>query len=139
MKLEDLFNRSNLKILEAATGEVFTVNTLQTYFFDKKESKSLIFAYLDNSIESLSFLISSFCSQHSVALFSNDLSIDLKTRLERSYSPQYIFDSKRETIPNYNYTSANYFELVETYNLEIDINIKVLLSTSGTTGSPSIS
>lgn len=138
MKFENLFLSSTLKILDAGTGEIFAVDTLKKDYFDKTDGKSLIFAYLDNSIESLSFLISSLCSEHTVALFSNELSTGLKNGLEQSYTPYYIFDAKREDIPNYSYTSASCFKRLEPFKLDIDKNIKLLLSTSGTTGSPKL-
>ena len=139
MKFEDLFNSSTLKILDVGNGETFTVDTLKKDYFNQVEDKSLIFAYLDNSIESLSFLINSLCSKHAVALFSNDLSVSLKNRLENSYDPQYIFDVKRDEILNYGKTSNNgCFARLAPFKLNINQNIKLLLSTSGTTGSPKL-
>ena len=139
MEFEDIFKSSTLRILDAGTGEKFTVDTLKKDYFDQVEDKSLIFAYLDNSIDSLSFLINSLCSKHAVALFSNDLSVSLKNGLEQTYTPQYIFDVKREEIRNYCKTSNNgCFTLATPIKLHINKNIKVLLSTSGTTGSPKL-
>ena len=129
-----LFNNS-LRLLDEATGKCYAYQDLPNLSWPTKE-KSLVFCYLNNSIESVSFLIKAFESQHVLVLLSSALSENLKSALESNYTPNYIYDPLRLTICGYNFDSTSlHVRNVYSYH-NLHANLRVLLSTSGTTGSP---
>lgn len=138
MTLKDLFHNDNFKVLDAASGSLYSIKEINTDYWKTDDSQSLVFAYLDNTIQSVTFLINVLCSNHTVALLSNDLIEDFKEDLEDLYTPKYIFDSTRGSILNYISLESHLYKLKGPDQLHIDKRIKVLLSTSGSTGSPKL-
>lgn len=107
------------------------------------KEKNLVFLYLESDLISVACYLTILNSPHTIALLSSSLETTLKRRLENEYNPYIIFDQTRENIDNF--TSANIKnEILETHfhfnihneGLKIHDNCKILLSTSGTTGSP---
>jgi long-chain acyl-CoA synthetase len=103
-------------------------------------NKSLVFLYIDNSISSIKQFWSFFKSNHCISLLSPMLADNLKQELESSYQPYFIYDPTRIAIDLYSVKridNLNIFEFKGDHiNYTIDSRIKLLLSTSGTTGSP---
>ncbi len=103
-------------------------------------SKTLAFLYTDNSLQSISVLLGFLKSDHVVALLSPRLNAAFKHNLESLYTPGIIYDKSREQIPLYTQTVINdqvsLFQRIKREVYEIHPSVKVLLSTSGTTGSP---
>ncbi len=115
-------------------GQEFGLRDLDSCSFaaDKKE---LIFLYLDNSIESVSIFFSALKSPHALVMLSLDLAENFKIELEKNYSPSFICDKKRTQINGYS-KNDSFFERENKKTTSIHPSIKILLSTSGTTGSP---
>lgn len=129
---------SSLEFIDAENGKVFLLNELSKLNFDS-ESKALVFAYLDNTIESISIFWSLMRSDHCIALLSPSISIHFKEELEYLYKPKFVYDKTREELTAYNRIVEKgiyYFKAKTTIENKIDSHIKLLLSTSGTTGSP---
>lgn len=102
--------------------------------------KKLAFLYIDNSIRSVSIFMSFFCSNHVIALLSPRLNHDFKLKLESIYNPFFIYDPHRKFISGYHLQNISagislHKNSVKS-NYEINPSIKLLLNTSGTTGSP---
>jgi acyl-CoA synthetase (AMP-forming)/AMP-acid ligase II len=139
---EAALNNTHLKYIDAFDGGKKI--TLQQIKQKKTTSlndsdKSLAFLYVDNSIESISVFWFLMQSKHCLALLSNNLSAKFKNALEDKYNPKFIYDNQRSQIPHYHKSNIGSIELMISDDPEdylIDENIKVLLSTSGTTGSP---
>ncbi|MCX6290205.1 MAG: AMP-binding protein [Bacteroidetes bacterium] len=102
--------------------------------------KKLAFLYLDNSVSSIAAFWNFFNSNHACALLSSSMKQEFKDSLETLYQPHFIYDIKRESVDGYTMEKIN-------SSLEIFISrissgysvhdeLKILLSTSGTTGSP---
>ena len=137
MTIIDLFSKG--KLLDAKTGEVYLLKEIKRNTWDNKEQKSLIMAFIDNSIESVSFLVNGITSQHAIALFSCDLPDRLKDELLSTYNPNYVYDIKRNIITGYKELEGKVFKASRRIpRININKNIKVLLSTSGSTGSPKL-
>lgn len=101
--------------------------------------RSLVFAYLDNSVDAVAVFWSLMRSSHCFALLSPDLGIRFKEDLERLYKPAYIIDRKRQRIEGYSeFTSAGMscFSAHAAQAHSMHKDVKLLISTSGTTGSP---
>lgn len=134
----------NLSIIDAKTSSIYCFDdillTLDDVFI---QGKNLVFLYLDSSINSLVNYATFFNSNSTLVLLSNNIENSLKENLENEYQPFAIFDENRNAIKDYalKNLSNKYFET--TFYLNelnkggiINKNCKVLLSTSGTTGSP---
>jgi acyl-CoA synthetase (AMP-forming)/AMP-acid ligase II len=140
MNISDLIsNNTNLRFIDADSGSVYVYKDLYTSYFERDDKKKLAFLYLDNSILSVSALLSLLKSRHCIALLSPQLHNDFKTSLETLYQPDIIFDSARIEINNYRKAdSLNFSCFLADFvtNAFIAPELKLLLSTSGTTGSP---
>lgn len=102
-------------------------------------NKSLAFLYVDNSIESISVFWYLMQSKHCFALLSDNLSSKLKKNLEEKYRPKFIYDKHRSQVEGYQNKNIGLIEVMvskKPRDYLIHNNVKVLLSTSGTTGSP---
>jgi long-chain acyl-CoA synthetase len=129
---------NNLLYIDLATRKSYGIEDLPQLVL-KHHKKSVVFAYLDNSIKSIGIFWAVMKSQHTLALLPPNMSIDLKEQLEKIYNPNFIFDFTREEIPYYDLEKENnirFFKRTYPYDYEINSKIKLLLSTSGSTGSP---
>jgi long-chain acyl-CoA synthetase len=125
----------NFRLIDEATGKSYTYKDLPHVSWPIRE-RTLIFCYLNNSIESLSFLIKAFESQHVLVLLSATLTKNFKAILESTYTPNYIYDASRSTLSGYKLYRASLHVKIIASNHVLHEKLKVLLSTSGTTGSP---
>lgn len=103
------------------------------------DKKQLCFMYLDNSFNAVSALYSGFRSPHCLALLAPGLNVEFKNSLEALYQPAYIFDAGRTAIEGYELISNEVYPFFKK-NIPTDhfihADLKLLISTSGTTGSP---
>ena len=140
--LDSALANNNLKYIDA-TGEhndilLEEIITENTTILDQSE-KSLTFLYVDNSINSISIFWLFMQSKHCIALLSDSMAPKFKIALEKKYKPKYIFDKERNDISGYKNRKIGPYDIKELknpINYLIDEKIKILLSTSGTTGSP---
>lgn len=139
-----LLSNPALQFKDAETGASATAAEMLIDTISGKEesSKQLVFLYLSNSLVSLKVYFSFLTTQHALVLLNPALHGDMKNELERVYQPAYIYDAS-DTERNDNYqvvqvsTEVTCWKRVsDTVSLTIHPSIKVLLSTSGTTGSP---
>ncbi len=141
--LFDYLNKTanpDLLFIDADTKESIRWNKLIVPFpFIEDAEKKLVFLYLDNSLVSVKILLSFVKSKHLLCLLGNGLQEDLKKQLESIYLPDYIFDNARNAIPGSTIVyEQNTFKLFYTKKSvrPLHEDLKILLSTSGTTGSP---
>jgi len=100
-------------------------------------NKRLAFLYLDNSIVSIRLFLSFLKSPHALVLLSPALSESMKKELELHYDPYYVYDFSRDAITGFeSYKTDGLWENTGSPTNIIHPKIKILLSTSGTTGSP---
>lgn len=126
----------SLRYLDAVTGDSYTLPDLMKDVWDITERPALAFLYLDNSIASVKMLLQCLNSRLTLALLSPKLHLDYKQRLEEVYAPYYIYDVTRTDIPGWDLQDNMLFCNSKGIRNVIHPDIKVLLSTSGTTGSP---
>ncbi|OOV17734.1 AMP-binding protein [Flavobacterium sp. LM4] len=100
----------------------------------------LAFLYLDNQIQSVELLLNFIRSDFTIALLSPSLNVIHKEYLEKHYNPYYIYDATRIKIDAYSAKAlgATHTCFVQDKAVKTVVNpsIKLLLSTSGSTGSP---
>jgi acyl-CoA synthetase (AMP-forming)/AMP-acid ligase II len=136
MSLYGLIARNErLRYLDAVTGESYALRDLNNDV-DITDKQALAFLYLDNSVASIKVLLNCLDSKLTLALLSPKLHIDYKQRLEQAYAPYYIYDTTRGEIPDFDLQDNILFRNKKGIRDVIHPDIKLLLSTSGTTGSP---
>ncbi len=106
------------------------------------QKKGLIFLFTTNNIESVVTYVSSLKSGNAVLLLDEKLNDEIRNDLINNYKPDIIISSNK-TIPehysfSFNYESLNFLKRSETIQRNIFPELCVLLSTSGTTGSPKL-
>lgn len=102
--------------------------------------KKLAFLYLDNSLDSINIFWNLIKSRHAAALLSPELNTKFKSNLESLFNPDFIYDTARSQIDGYSLSGPSnklaYFINNKPKDKEIHESLKIMLSTSGTTGSP---
>jgi acyl-coenzyme A synthetase/AMP-(fatty) acid ligase len=141
--LENIIANKSLLFTEASTGKTIPVGTLYRSLGLNPVEKGLLFLYNDNQLPGIEVLLNFYGTAHSIALLGQKLHTDFKDRLEAEYRPKYIFDPQRNEIPGYSlkeFSETIRIFMKDDYKHEISINpeIKILLSTSGTTGNPKL-
>lgn len=141
--LDKITQNTSLKIIDAKTSENYTLkNILYDVSLIEKSDKQLVFLYCKNQVYSIGMYFSLLKANFAVALLNEELDSGLKTALEENYQPQIIVDTTRDVVNSYKKneakSSVNSLEIfvAENNKLQINNNIKLMLSTSGTTGSP---
>jgi long-chain acyl-CoA synthetase len=139
MKLTETVRQNiSLRFIDDQNGNEFTFDQLPQLSF-QADSKKLVFLYLDNSLNSISVFWSLIGTKHCAALLSPTLNSHFKDELETLYQPAFIYDPTRAEIKGYGVSEENgllFFTSEKQSWVEIYPDIKLLLSTSGTTGSP---
>jgi long-chain acyl-CoA synthetase len=136
---EQALLNSNLLFIDDQSGNIFSLKELSALNFSENNKKELVFAYIDNSIESISVFWSFMRGNYCIALLSPGINQHFKGELEKLYRPTIIYDKTRNEILNYEMKSSNdikYFKSNEDFDIYVHPKIKILISTSGTTGSP---
>lgn len=144
MLLDIISINDNLTFIDAKTKQRFKLSDL---LFDLDSiiiaKGSLTFLYVNNNVHQVGLYFSFLKSDSTIALLNGAISNELKQQLEDKYKPNYIYDSKRENINQYNnrliISKAVEISLfIDNRNTHHNIHpkVKLLLSTSGTTGSP---
>lgn len=141
MNLIELIKQNkSLTFIDAESGKNISVEHLLVSDIKLNPEKKLTFLYIDNSSNSISVLLNFLNSNHALALLSPQLNLTFKLELERIYSPYYIYDNTRTSIKGFFtrklFGDIDVFENTRDLKYPISGQLKVLLSTSGTTGSP---
>ena len=148
-EVEDLFHlitaNANLRFIDAQSGSRYSLENIYIPMDQGiAEEQTLVFLYLNTSLKSLSTYISFLKTGHALALLSDSIEPRLKASLESEYKPAIIYDENREAVSGYSIKKYNNaaFEVLffsnDKYKTKVDPEIKILLSTSGTTGSPKL-
>ena len=140
-KLIELIKKNKaLNFIDAETEENWFINQYEPVLWLNNQPKQLAFLYVDNSLVSVKALFQFLDSPHVVVLLNPKLHISFKIELEAKYRPNFIFDSERIQINDFEVHTfiegQSIFSRVKKYEQDIDVDLKVLLTTSGTTGSP---
>ena len=146
MIFDEIQLNKSLVLVDADTEKRYKVKEI---LFDlsliENKEKQLVFLYSNkrNKISTIGVYFSFLKSNFTIALLDEGLDEELKNKLEKDYYPNIIIDDKRSNIRDFSkmFVKSEYFK-IELYiykkesNIILNKNIKLLLSTSGTTGSP---
>lgn len=140
MSLYDLIQKNrDLFFIDTQTGHAVSIQSFhQSLPVDDRQG--LVFIYSDNGIGSVEVLLNFLNSRFTVVLLSAQLHPSFKQNLEELYTPYYLYDPGRPAVYGYNTIAASatikLLKRKDPPHYLIHSNIKMLLSTSGTTGSP---
>ena len=140
MELYDLILKNeHLRFVDAESGTEKTLRDIDGSL-QLDDKRSLVFIYNDNRLDSVEVFLNFYRSNHAVALLGRQLHESFKQALEARYRPYYIFDPSRQVVSGYDAVNAggdiHLFRRQDPTFPIIDPSIKLLLSTSGSTGSP---
>lgn len=134
-------------LIEAETEKEITYSNLDKLTDEiaeklLSEKKQLIFLFTSNSILSIAAYIASLKSTNAVLLLDKKLNEEIVNDLIATYYPSIIIDKENIHSDGYERKAINilnncYFRKDKT-EYDIHPSLKVLLSTSGTTGSPKL-
>ncbi|MFV0248363.1 MAG: AMP-binding protein [Tenacibaculum sp.] len=140
MKLYDLiYKNKNLRFLNIST-EKYTYATQFHKSLKINNFNGLVFIYSNNQIDSIEVFLNFLESDFAISLLNRELHVEFKCSLEQIYQPYYIYDPLRIKIKGYKMCfvseSIVLHKKEEECTYSINKKIKLLLSTSGTTGTP---
>lgn len=138
--LKDLVREASLcQIIDAQTDNSYALrDVLINDLFPATESPKLVFLYLNQSFASLQILLSAYTVSHILVLLSDSTPTSLKQGLEAIYQPQFIYDTAREKISDFTRSDDIFVSAKPQLVSNFHPNTRLLLSTSGTTGSPKL-
>lgn len=137
----------NTAIIDTAKNELLSYRRLEIESDIIKQKlnshrKSLAFLFTTNNSESVLTYVALLKSGNAVLLLDEKLNEEIRNGLIENYRPDYIISSN-ESIPehysfSFKYESLNFLITTENNSINIFSELAVLLSTSGTTGSPKL-
>lgn len=134
---EYIHQNQRLTFIDAANGNTYSpVDFHDT--LDLHLPKTLAFLYVDNRIGSVAAFINFLRSSHVLVLLNHHLHDTLKLQLETNYQPGYIYDPGRKSVKGYQMQKENLYVRSVQVNHLLHPDLKYLLSTSGSTGSPKL-
>lgn len=98
--------------------------------------RSLAFLFLHNDVDSLVAYLACQQAGHVTALLPGDMAAALREQLLATYQPEIVFEKKSQPAPGYKPLTGLYSVRNEAGTGELAPELAVLLSTSGSTGSP---
>lgn len=133
---------SSLGFVDVLTGERAEFSDLIDRYSDlQTEEKRLAFLYQDNSLDSVAAILGLLHAGFTLVLLGSKLSLDRKQFLEGQYRPFLIQDPERASVVGYvplkRNTRYDLFALQgKPPAYSVHPNVDLLLTTSGSTGSP---
>ncbi len=137
----------NIVLVDTTSNKSITYNELdkESQILAEKLNlsvKGLIFLFTTNNTESVITYIASLKSGNAVLLLDEKLNDEIRNGLIKNYNPDYIISSNKIVPEQYslsfNYKSLNFLKRTNNNSIIIFSDLAVLLSTSGTTGSPKL-
>ena len=147
-QLENI-NPNNISLIDDDTEEAISYGTLKekcdrlSNVFIQSQKK-LIFLFCDNSINCITAYLAALRAKQAILLLNPKMDKDLRYRLINIYKPEIIIsiESFEKVLSEYKLLSLQdklyFYQRNESENSLIHPELAVLLSTSGTTGSPKL-
>lgn len=141
--LENVIDNKSLLFTDASSGTTIPAGALCRSLGLDPSEQGLIFLYNDNQLPGIEVLLNFYGTAHAIAVLGQKLHPEFKEHLEAEYRPKYIFDPSRDEV--WGYSLKEFSETIKIFAKEdqtpeasIHPDIKILLSTSGTTGVPKL-
>ncbi len=128
-------------LYEATSGQWWTYADLRNAVdgwrvFLTSQSKSLVFNFCRNDIRSIAVYLASIETGHAVALLDDGLPAESKANLIDLYRPEFVSTSEGVPCAGYEQVRETLWRATYTATLPPHPDLALLLSTSGSTGSP---
>ena len=129
-----------LALIDAASGEEWTYRRLREEVERKSRAlaapPALIFQFCENTSEAVAWYLAALEAGHAIALLAGKLDEELRTRIVSRFRPEFIL-AGFDPGPEYEAVRTGLWRLVEPCaQAPIRAGLALLLSTSGTTGTP---
>lgn len=138
--LYDLIKKNRHVRYLDVSGRQYTTEELTVQALPLPTERGLAFLYLDNSVDAVRVLLSFLKENWTLALLSPKLDVAFKEQLEALYSPTVIYDhtcNAKAGFKKYEWQNGTYlFINSKPKHYPLHPQLKILLSTSGSTGSP---
>ena len=144
--LKKIYN--NPAIIESESGKVITYKELNNDINDllnciESDSKRLAFIYCENNYKTIVSYLALLRIGHAAVMINSELNTELKQSLIDTYHPEFIFTGNLENIEGYGILAeikgiVIYERKTPLYAPKIYKELALLLSTSGSTGSPKL-
>lgn len=138
--IDDASRSGRIAVVDAVTNRPWTfgelVEAVTRCQAELPAVKQLIFVFCRNQMESLVWFLAAFNSGHAVALLDEALNPDLKANLIAQYQPELIASNGSPTAGHQRVSEQNLWRRIEPSAGSLHPDLGLLLSTSGTTGSP---
>lgn len=138
---------NNIALVDTSINQVYSYNELNTQVKKVVEkltlqTKGLIFLFTTNNAESVITYLASLQSGNAVLLLDEKLNEEIRNDLIDNYKPAFIVSSKaldsEDYTDSFDYQSLKFFKRKKLDERIVYPELAVLLSTSGTTGSPKL-
>lgn len=139
--------QSQISLIDTSTGKSFTYSELETNTDRIAEvirngNKGIVFLFTANSCNCISAYLGILKSGNAVLLLDEKLNDEIRNDLIITYKPEFVLTSNEKPPENYslyfNQDSLLFYKRNESSTDKIFPDLAVLLSTSGTTGSPKL-
>ncbi len=138
---------NNIALVDTSNNKTFSYSEIESEVESlalkiNLDKKGLIFLFTTNNSESIITYIASIKSGNAVLLLDEKLNDEIRESLIENYKPDFIITSNNlesdEYTHSFDYHSLKYFKRKKAAEINIYPELAVLLSTSGTTGSPKL-
>ena len=142
--IQRVSQNKHFKIIDAGNGKEYLWADVANAASLPDLQGQLAFLYLDNNANALLAFFHFYAAGAALVLLPKNLQQERKKALEHTYNPTIIFDATRLEIENKHFETSGQISWLKSpitnsqFNTSIDSKIKILLSTSGTTGSPKL-
>jgi len=139
--------QNQISLIDTSTGKSSSYSELETNASRiaaavKNGNKGIVFLFTTNSCNCITAYLGILKSGNAVLLLDEKLNYELRNDLIKKYNPEFVITSN-ETAPdrytlNFKFDSLHFFRNKDFIPDKIFPDLAVLLSTSGTTGSPKL-
>jgi long-chain acyl-CoA synthetase len=138
---------NNIALIDTTNNKSYTYGGLNSAAENAAENlnlsnKGLIFLFTQNNYNSVVLYLAALKSGNAVLLLDEKLNDEIRINLINKYSPEFLITSSSIKPINYNLKSnildLNIYKINDLSQSKIFPDLAVLLSTSGTTGSPKL-
>src|SRR5436190_2860068 len=142
LSIDDPARQKQLALIDAVTGVAWTYGELVDEVSRRREllkdpAKRLVFLFCRNDLDSVAWYLGSVEAGHAVALLNDNLDAQLVANLISTYRPDWVITSKPLNPQEYEYHAPSACWRLRCQDMApLHPDLALLLSTSGTTGSP---
>jgi len=142
--IDDHTRRNRVALIDGAAGVSWTYEQLSDEVSRRCDSlavpeKCLVFLFCRNELTSVAWYLAALEAGHAVALLNDQIDIQLAANLISLYRPEWVITSLPVDAEAYEMSgAAGFWRRIRTDDTPLHPSVSLLLSTSGSTGSPKL-